>query len=64
MREDGFTRYDCIRFSEAGDRFDPFSNATNNHVKNSYLGDNPWLGGATSAKKSHVMGASPYSPYN
>ena len=41
MRDEDFTRYDRIRFSEVGDRFDPFSIESKNHVKNSYIvGDN------------------------
>ena len=38
MKDEDFVRYDRIRFSEVGDRFDPFSIADNNHVKNSYIG--------------------------
>ena len=30
MREDDYVRYDRIRFSEVGDRFDPFSIASYN----------------------------------
>lgn len=38
MREEDFTRYDRIRFSEVGgDRFDPFSVDRGNNVKNSYI---------------------------
>lgn len=36
MKEDDYVRYDRIRFSEVGDRFDPFSIASYN-PKNSYL---------------------------
>jgi hypothetical protein len=36
MKENDYVRYDRIRFSEVGDRFDPFSIATYN-PKNSYL---------------------------
>ena len=57
-REDGFTRYDCIRFSEVGDRFDPFQVTSQNQAKNSYLGDNSWLGGGPLTKKSvHTIGS-------
>lgn len=45
MRDDGFTRYDRIRFSEVGDRFDPFQVTAQHHAKNSYIGDNSYLGG-------------------
>lgn len=37
IRDENYTRLDRIRFSEVGDRFDPFSLATNNPVKNSYI---------------------------
>lgn len=47
MRDDGFTRYDRIRFSEVGDRFDPFQVTVQHHAKNSYIGDNSYLGGFT-----------------
>ena len=39
MKEDQFVRYDKIRFSENGDRFDPFAMATQQKVKNSYISD-------------------------
>jgi hypothetical protein len=38
MKGDQFVRYDKIRFSEVGDRFDPFAMATQK-VKNSYISD-------------------------
>jgi hypothetical protein len=56
--EEFFTRYDRIRFSEAGDRFDPFNMAATNQAKNSYLGENIWLNGEYSVKKSIGPGSS------
>jgi hypothetical protein len=57
MREDqDFTRLDKIRFSEFGDRFDPFMDATVN-PKNSYIGDSSYLnfGGPLSQKGGNVV---------
>jgi hypothetical protein len=57
-REDGFTRYDAIRFSEVGDRFDPFQITSTNPAKNSYIGEPSWLGGGLQSKKSfHNIGS-------
>ena len=44
MKEDSYARYDRIRFSELGDRFDPFNVHGNMGVKNSYIS----VGNATS----------------
>ena len=44
MKEESYVRYDRIRFSEQGDRFDPFNMHGPMHVKNSYIS----VGGATS----------------
>lgn len=37
MKEESYVRYDRIRFSEMGDRFDPFNVHGNMGVKNSYI---------------------------
>ena len=37
MKEESYARYDRIRFSEYGDRFDPFIMHGNMGVKNSYI---------------------------
>jgi hypothetical protein len=37
MKDESCVRYDRIRFSEHGDRFDPFNLHGNMHVKNSYI---------------------------
>lgn len=37
MKADNYVRYDRIRLSEKGDRFDPFSMASVMPVKNSYI---------------------------
>ncbi len=44
MKEESYVRYDRIRFSEHGDRFDPFNMHGNMGVKNSYIS----YGGASS----------------
>ena len=44
MKEESYARYDRIRFSEYGDRFDPFNIHGPMHVKNSYIS----VGAATS----------------
>ena len=44
MKEGSYARYDMIRFSELGDRFDPFNVHGNMGVKNSYIS----VGNATS----------------
>jgi Vacuolar sorting protein 9 (VPS9) domain len=65
MREEGedFTRYDRIRFSEVGDRFDPFSMAHQN-PKNSYIGGESYLGfGQWGAAKKSTAGVSVRSGY-
>lgn len=37
MKEESYARYDRIRFSEIGDRFDPFNMHGNMGVRNSYI---------------------------
>jgi hypothetical protein len=37
MKDESYVRYDRIRFSEYGDRFDPFNIHGPMHVKNSYI---------------------------
>ncbi len=37
MKDESYARYDRIRFSEYGDRFDPFNIHGPMHVKNSYI---------------------------
>lgn len=62
MREEDFTRYDRIRFSEVGDRFDPFSIASHN-PKNSYIGGESYLGGVGAFGKKSNAGHSMKSGY-
>ena len=44
MKEESYARYDRIRSSECGDRFDPFNMHENMGVKNSYIS----MGGGSS----------------
>ena len=60
--EQDFTRYDRIRFSEAGDRFDPFTVATIN-PKNCYIGDGSYLGFGLGGHKKSMAANSHQSGY-
>jgi len=60
--EQDFTRYDRIRFSEAGDRFDPFTVATIN-PKNSYIGDGSYFMGFGGASRKSMAASSHKSGY-
>ena len=57
MREEDFTRYDRIRFSESGDRFDPFTMGSYN-PKNSYIGAglSDYLGGGGHSSRGGLYG--------
>ena len=60
MNEESYARYDRIRFSEYGDRFDPFNINGNMGVKNSYIS----VGGGSFIVDSDVIALKKSQIYN